>query len=81
MIIFFDTSALIKRYIPEAESDNVGSLFEEASGIIVSAITKIEMISTIKRLFTDNAITEKESIRLKSEIYQDFNEIYTKGKK
>jgi predicted nucleic acid-binding protein len=47
-------------------------LFEESTGIIISAITKLEIVSTIKRLLTDKAITEQESIRLKGEIFHDF---------
>jgi len=50
MILFFDTSALIKRYISETGSNKVDELFEISENIIVSPVTKIEVYSSLKRL-------------------------------
>mgnify|MGYP000331973244 CR=1 FL=1 len=73
MIYYFDTSALIKRYILEQGSNKVDNLFESAEAIFVSAITKIESISTIKRLLSEKVISQEEYTRLKNEIIYDFN--------
>ncbi len=50
MRYFFDTSALVKRYVQETGSDLVDKAFEEANQIIVSAITRIETLSAFRRL-------------------------------
>lgn len=72
MIFFFDTSALIKRYIAETGSERVDDLFKAASQIIISPITKIEIYSTIYRLKSKNAISEEDYSRLNEEIQYDF---------
>jgi predicted nucleic acid-binding protein len=72
MILFFDTSALIKRYISEAGSNKVDELFEIAENIIVSPVTKIETHSTIKRLLTTNLISEEDYKTVKSNLDTDF---------
>ncbi len=60
MIFFFDTSALIKRYIVENGSEKVDNLFKTASQIIISPVTKIETCSTINRLKVENAISKED---------------------
>ena len=73
MNLFFDTSALIKKYIDEKGSDKVDELFNNAENIYVSNITEIETLSTFKRLQIENEITEEEYLNLKKEIDIDFN--------
>jgi hypothetical protein len=72
MNLFFDTSALIKRYISETGSDNVDALFNKADRIFVSAVTKIEAFSTIKRLHKEKAISNEAYQNLIAEIGYDF---------
>ena len=72
MILFFDTSALIKRYVSEAGSQKVDELFDTASQIVISPITKIESISCIRRLQEENLISVEDFNRLKNEIEFDF---------
>ena len=60
MILFFDTSALIKKYIDEKGSRKVDLLMNEADRIIVSAITGIETCSAFRRLLTDRAVSESD---------------------
>ena len=72
MILFFDTSALIKRYISEIGSNKVDELFEIAENIVVSLVTKIEARSTLKRLFATNLISEDDYETVKGNIDYDF---------
>jgi hypothetical protein len=72
MRLFIDTSALIKRYISEDGSEQVDNLMDSAIEIIVSPVTKIECISTIKRLLTEKLITSKEFNDIKNDILYDF---------
>mgnify|MGYP001582306992 CR=1 FL=1 len=72
MSCFFDTSALIKRYIDEDGSDAVEEILGEQDEIIVSPITKIECFSVIKRLLLEKAIIKKNYDLLSKEIAYDF---------
>lgn len=57
---FFDTSALVKRYISEIGSHWVRTLTdpEEGNGIILARITWVEMLSAYSRLKRENTIDE-----------------------
>jgi predicted nucleic acid-binding protein len=72
MIFFFDTSALIKRYISEPGSNKVDELCEIAENIVVSPVTKIEVHSTLKRLLATNLISEDDYETVKNNIDYDF---------
>jgi len=71
MVFFFDTSALIKRYIAESGSEKVDDLFKTASQIIISPVTKVEIYSTINRLRSENTISKNDYSRLNKEIQYD----------
>ena len=49
MIVFFDTSALIKRYLAESGSDAVAELWNNATLAAVSQLMYAEMIATFGR--------------------------------
>lgn len=72
MILFFDTSALIKRYISEKGSENVDALMNRCGSIVVSAITEIEACSTFKRLLVEKAISAGDYTVLLSEFEKDY---------
>lgn len=72
MTLFFDTSALIKKYIFEAGSDMVDDLMNKADSIIVSSITEIETYSTFKRLLVEKAISESDYRVLLNEFDIDY---------
>ena len=81
MTIYLDTSALIKNYIEESGSDSITKMMYEADKIYVSYITRIECISTFRRILHEENITEEEYKRLKNELLYDFKyytEIETK---
>jgi uncharacterized protein len=69
MIIYFDTSALVKRYLREADSVKVIALFNEADHLFGSVvITQVEMAATFQRAVRMEAASPK----LVSEVWQDF---------
>ena len=39
MVLYLDTSALVKRYVAEAESDSVIAKMDEATAIVTALIT------------------------------------------
>lgn len=73
MNIYFDTSALIKKYIEENGSQNVDKLFLSADQVLVSAISEIESISTLKRLLVEKEISDNDFNLIKNEIKTDFS--------
>jgi predicted nucleic acid-binding protein len=69
MIVYFDTSALVKRYIKEAGSSEVNALVENMGNILGSAlITQVEMAAAFRRAVSMGAIPDT----LLLEIWQDF---------
>ena len=72
MTLFFDTSALIKRYVIEEGSKKVDKLMDRADNIIVSAITEIEAHSTFKRLLMEKAISQTDYKTLITEFEIDY---------
>lgn len=73
MILFCDTSALIKNYIQEAGSERVEQILDEADEVFVSALTLIECFSTLRRILLENSITREQYEQIKREIQQDFS--------
>ncbi|GAI32781.1 unnamed protein product, partial [marine sediment metagenome] len=60
MKIFFDTSALVKRYVDEPNSDRVIEICRQADRLILSIICLPEMISTLNRLLRENTISAED---------------------
>ena len=72
MIYFFDTSALIKRYVQEKESNIVDNLMESADEIFISAITQIESISAARRLLEEKSLSKSDFNVFKDNLASDF---------
>ncbi len=72
MRLYFDTSALLKRYICEIGSENVDNLFQSATAIYISIIGQIEAISCIRRLLLEKELLPEDYNNLKDTILQDF---------
>ena len=69
MIIYFDTSALVKRYLREADSEAVIALFGEADHIFGSlVVTQVEIAATFQRAVRMEAASSK----LAAEVWRDF---------
>jgi len=69
---FFDTSALLKRYINEKGHAETEKLFDHADKIIVSSFTQVECASSFKRLWHTEMITKNEYQKLNAELNLDF---------
>ena len=69
MIVYFDTSALVKRYIQETGSREVKTLFEAEAAILGSVvITRVEMAAALQKAVR----LEAANVALLAEIWQDF---------
>jgi predicted nucleic acid-binding protein len=76
--IFFDTSALAKRYIVETGSSWIRSwmLASKRHVIIVSAITNVEMTSLVMRREREKSVTPAERIRILNNFLRHLDERY-----
>jgi uncharacterized protein len=70
--LFFDTSALLKKYIDEAGSENVDVLIREATELYVSKLALVESVSALRRLVVERALSERDFSVLRREIETDF---------
>ncbi len=60
---FFDTSALVKRYVPEAGSTWVRSILDLAAGhrIDVARIVEVEVVSAVARRRRDGSLLPEDA--------------------
>lgn len=56
MVVFIDTSSLIKRYIEEDGSEIIDKYYKNENEIIISPITPIEFISALQRKLREKTI-------------------------
>ena len=63
---FFDTSALVKRYISEIGSDWIRSLIRRDNTIFVARITSVEVVSAVMRRSREGNVTSRtaQAVRL-----------------
>src|ERR1700704_3897381 len=71
MRVFFDTSALVKRYVEEEGSEQVRTLCAEADALGVSVLVLPELISTLCRLVREGRLSSEDSQSLKSAVQAD----------
>lgn len=74
MRYYFDTSALLKRYIKEPGSEVIDDTIDKAHEILVSAFTHIEAISALRRLLSEGKICKDDYNNIKSELNKDFKD-------
>ncbi len=72
MKFYFDSSALLKRYIDEKGSDLVDGLFLEADAVVVSSICLPEIISALSRLRRETKLNAHQYNQCKRAALEDF---------
>ena len=77
MNLYFDTSALLKRFVEENGSDVVGKLFSASNQIYISLITQVEAISALRRLLNDKEISLHDFRHILNEIETDLTFYHT----
>jgi predicted nucleic acid-binding protein len=63
MIIYFDSSALVKRYLAEANSPQVDTLIERAGIVGTSLITRAEVSAAIAKAVRLNWVTREDGMK------------------
>ena len=74
MLVFFDTSAFVKRYINESGTDKVLEWCDKATEIGLSGIVLPEIISSFCRLRREERITGVQYQQLKSSLMADIED-------
>ena len=74
MNIFFDSSALAKRYIQEAGSDRLEEILFGASSLGVSMICLSEVISALCRRRRERRLSKQQYLRAKQALFQDLED-------
>jgi predicted nucleic acid-binding protein len=72
--IFFDSSALTKRYILEEGSEKINKISQKASEVFLSVIAVPELSSAFNRLVRERKISKKQYRQLKNNFLNDIAE-------
>lgn len=75
MNIFFDASAMFKRYSGEAGVDRVLQLQASASAVTAAVHCKTEVASALMRQWREGAFSNEEYERVLADIHADFDEL------
>lgn len=74
MRVFFDTSALAKRYVEENRSEQVRVLCAEADALGISVLVVPELVSTLCRLMREGRLSDRHYRSLKSAMQADLSD-------
>jgi predicted nucleic acid-binding protein len=75
MILYMDASALVKRYIEEAGSDQVSDWINNADMIATSIISRTEVVAALSRAFRMKIITEEGAQKAISLFHSEWESI------
>jgi predicted nucleic acid-binding protein len=59
-VLFFDTSALVKRYYKESGTDSVDEMVEGERSVVITSLTVIETISAFRRKYNREDLNEQD---------------------
>lgn len=79
MILYLDTSSLIKLYVEEAAADEVRRLLNQALVVATSVVAYPEARSASARLFREGGLTADEYSTMKTDLEQDLESFLTLG--
>jgi predicted nucleic acid-binding protein len=72
--VFFDSSALAKRYVEEKGSDQVQAILSSASALAVSVICIPEIISALCRRRRERKVSPEEYRNAKASVLSDIDD-------
>lgn len=75
MKIVFDTSALLKRYLPEAGRDAVLALVQRADPLVAAPHCKLELHSALSRLVRESSVSASQLQATHEEIERSFSDV------
>jgi predicted nucleic acid-binding protein len=75
MMLYVDTSALIKRYVEEDGSGRVNELWDGAKGIATSVVAFAEMIAALNRKLREGVLSARDYTRTVASFKGDYRKI------
>jgi predicted nucleic acid-binding protein len=75
MILYCDTSALIKRYVEEEGSEGISKLWERASAVATSVVAFAETVATFNRKFREGVLSTREYKITVEEFKEDYGQL------
>ena len=73
MILYLDTSALVKRYFKEPYSDEVIAKWQEATEIVTSSVAYAETLAAVHRKKRESALKEDLVNKIAADLRADWN--------
>ena len=77
MILYLDTSSLVKLYVEEEDSDAVRLLVDQAAVVTTSVVAYPEARSALARLRREDRLTDEEYGELKQDLERDWSSFLT----
>ena len=74
MNVFFDSSALAKRYVQEPGSDRVEEILSLASSLGVSVICISEVVSALCRCRRERKLSQQQYLKAKRALFEDIED-------
>ena len=75
MILYFDTSALLKLYIDERDSGSVRDLYSQAGFVCTHLIAYVELLAGVAKGKSLGRLTEEHQLRLLAEIESGWSQL------
>lgn len=75
-LVYFDTSALLKKYVEERGSECLSRIYAEAKTAATSALTYAEVHSALSRLHRFQKLSKTNWIRLLDNFEKDWKKFY-----
>lgn len=70
-LLFFDTSALVKRYYEEPGTDVVDAMIEGDGTVVISSLSVVETVSAFRRKYNRTGISESRVNDLLSAFFEE----------
>ena len=76
MILYLETSNLVKLYVRESDSEEIAKLIAEAEVVAISIVAYPEARAAFARKFREKGITEEDYERIKKDLDNDWEKIF-----
>jgi len=76
MILYLETSNLVKLYVREADSEEIAKLIAEAEVVATSIVAYPEARAAFARKFREKGITEEDYARIKEDLEKDWEKLF-----
>ncbi|MCG6534945.1 MAG: type II toxin-antitoxin system VapC family toxin [Syntrophales bacterium LBB04] len=75
MILYCDSSALIKRYVEEAGSEQVDRLFADHPTVITSTVAFAEIMAAFRKKYREGILSKSGYLKTVSEFKKEYEKI------